>query len=209
MTGILHYNNGSGWYSETLAVESVNIYSALINSCPYGTNVSFYITLSDKYGNTVEYNNSDLNYHFQIQDDIDLTNGTTVNGTVSIYISGSDEGSGLNYVNLSIGGDNISFTTFPVRYDWNSKTNSNGNIVINALMADKAGNTAEYKLTLEVDNVNEQNTTQNQNTTKTNSNPFETINSFVDQNGIAVGAGLMVALYTVFRVLKWRIGKRK
>ncbi len=227
INGKLYYRVGSNWNSVLSTKETGNSYRFTIPSFNYNTSVIFYIVLTNEYGNNATFNNNGTNYRYVVQDIIKpsifflglsspLTNGTVVNSTVSFFINGTDTGSGVNYLNLTVGNISTKITNFPLRYTFNTSEFPNGNISLIARLFDKAGNEADYVLNLTIHNpIPKTNPSQSSNTTNLTNTTLATtdlqqqLNTFISENGIAIGVVLSTVVYTMFRVVKWRIGKRR
>ncbi len=100
----------------------------------YGTIISYYITLSDIYGNSAIFDNAGLNYTVRIGDDKPPTiglknpvNNSILQNTIMFSTICQDEGSGVKFVEFYLNStliENVSQS--PYSFEWNSRQLSNG-----------------------------------------------------------------------------------
>lgn len=83
---------------------------------------------------------------------VDMLEGTTVSGLVSIAVSASDD-VGVSRVELLVDGKSVGVdTSAPFQFSWDTTTHANGSATLQARATDAAGNSASASVTATVDN---------------------------------------------------------
>ncbi len=162
LTGVskvwVNYKAGEGWMTVPASYNG-SAYSVGIPQFPYGTEVVYYFQANDTFGNISTFNSS--SYSYSVGDDIpptvelQLANGSVVEGTIEIAIRASDEGSNISSVQLLIDGTEIgSLDTSPFTFSLDTRSLSNGLHLLQARAVDNAGQeglTANFSLIVDND----------------------------------------------------------
>ncbi|MFW9849372.1 MAG: Ig-like domain-containing protein [Candidatus Thorarchaeota archaeon] len=152
-TVTLHYSVDSGpWIRVNMLEKSGNIYNASIPGQEYLSQVEYYVSANDTFGNMVD-SAADLSliYGFDVVDTIDPTveitnpaHDDTVGGSVTITVAASDSGSDISYVEILIEEVLVAnLTAAPYSITWDTTTLANGTYSITAIAYDAAGNSAQ------------------------------------------------------------------
>jgi len=153
------YNSGSGWIHQ-IPVDMVSYYEMIIPLLPWNTTVEYYIIVTDYANRTLLYNNGGLNYSFRIGDDIapsiemtGINNGATVSRILSLNVSSSDEGGGVDFVELQV--DSIAISqdyTSPYQFTLNTWILTNETHNVTTVSYDHNGNFASETAIVVVQN---------------------------------------------------------
>ncbi|MHA1909069.1 MAG: Ig-like domain-containing protein, partial [Candidatus Thorarchaeota archaeon] len=188
--------NGDGFHSSTMSNEGGSVYSFWTN-LDYGDLYEYYLVAYDstpyEYSDSVGSDSSPMS--FVVGDFIDPILGvsgpspsTSVRGLVNFTLSASDAGSGISVVQLLVDGTAVSSTSGDT-ISWNTLDYENGNYTLTFDAIDNAGNIAAFTIEYRVHNP------------LGFDGVFESMSDFMSSYGFFVGAGTMVAVLGVGKIL--------
>jgi len=155
---ILHYWNGSSWSDIAMTAENTQ-YKATLPALPYKTTVNYTIVAFDYAGNVATM---DI-YSYTIADNYapiaridEPSGGSYLSGEVNVTVVGND--TNMNQIELSINGTTVlrSNSSATLMFKWNSTNFKDGTYVLRLTASDKAGNIAEQKIDVTIDNTSPQ-----------------------------------------------------
>jgi hypothetical protein len=188
--------NGDGFHSSAMTSESGGMYS-ISNNLTYGDLYEFYIVAYDTtpYSYNASIGSAENPISYVVGDPVAPTLGVNgpspaelVRGLVNFTLSAVDDGSGINVVQLLVDGTAVSSTSGDT-ITWNTLDYENGNYTLTFNAIDNAGNIASYSIEYQVHNP------------VGFDNVFESMSDFMSSYGFFVGAGTMVAVLGVGKIL--------
>ncbi len=189
--------NGGSWASAEMA-QIGYLFSYTIPGQPYGTVVDYYIVAYDVFGTAEWMGNSTDPMSYTVTDYTPPTLGVSgppstspVRDEVTFHITASDEGSGIDRVELRIDGTLVGTASDGV-ITWNTLDYENGNYTLQFVAYDNAGNAAEFTLEYQVRNPQ----------------GFEvipdTMSQLLSQYGFILGAVTVVVIFAVIKIIMRR-----
>lgn len=123
-------------------------FDAYIPTQPYGTQVDFFVVVTDGCGRFTIDDNGGLDYSYTVGDDVDPTltitnpvNNTDQSGLLAITADVDDPGSGIEYVRFNPDGSGaVTDNTAPYSQNWNLDDESLGSHFVVVTVRDNAGN---------------------------------------------------------------------
>ncbi|TFG11281.1 hypothetical protein EU537_12780 [Candidatus Thorarchaeota archaeon] len=204
---LLHYRIDSGsWYSLEM-LPSGSVFSGVISSQDYDSNVEFYVEANDTFGKTTTGLNESVYFQYTVVDTlapilqfVNPSDSATVSGTVEINASAIDDGSGLSVLVVFLDGEQLfNSTSSPKTFDWDTTTVENGEYTLELMAYDIAGNSDSIEITVTVQNEATTTTTTGT-TTDTTPPPLDMVPILI---AVAVIAAIAV-LVLYFVVLRPR-----
>lgn len=204
---VLYYKIGEAEWTSSLMIKDLSVYSAIIPSSTWNTEVLYYIVASDIHGHNNQTGSEDSPLSYIIIDNIvpELSvNGPPVNYILSgdmflFTVNGTDAGSGIAIVEIEFNGTLWSSSTVPQYWYLNTTTLPNGNYTIVFRITDNAGNIAEESLTYQFNNPE-----------GFFAKSIKTIDSVLNSYwGMLVGAGGVMTLAGTGFFISWRIKVKK
>jgi len=203
-TVTLHYSLDTGpWTTLEMNLKSGNTFNTSIPGQDYLTEVQYYVSANDTFGNVVDsLVDLSLNYTYVVTDTIDPTisidspdHEDTVGGIVAIVIDVNDVGSGINRVEIFIEGELVAnLTSGPYSYNWDTTSLANGTYSITAKTYDEAENSAQVSHNVLVQNA------ETSTTTTTPTTPLEgDLTILLIAAGIVGAVAVIVVLYIVMK----------
>jgi hypothetical protein len=201
----LNYKIGSGIWNEQVMTSSGSMYNGSIPAAPYSTLVSYYVVAFDENDQFSSAGSELSPLIYNVGDDILPTltvdgppTAEILKGEVVFQIEGVDYESGIASVQVLIDGEqDFSQTSLPQEFIWETTDYDNGERVIVFQVTDVAGNSKEISLVYTIDNpdgfIEESRAT---------------VDLMVESYGVFIGAGGVVIIYLVAKLMLWRRGKK-
>jgi hypothetical protein len=201
----LYYKVEDGSWNEQVMTSSGSLYNSFIPGNPYGTLVSYYVVAFDENEQSSSMGSELLPYSYEVGDNVLPT--LTVDGPsttnalkdeVVYQIEGTDIGSGIDSVQVFIDGEEVlSETSLPQEFIWATTDHDNGERIIVFRVTDNADNRKEITLTYAIDNPE-----------GFMENSAVTIGSWVESFGVLIGAGGVIVIYLVTKLILARRAKK-
>ncbi|MFW9994317.1 MAG: Ig-like domain-containing protein [Candidatus Odinarchaeota archaeon] len=196
----LWYKLDDGSWQVALMISSGPLYSASIPAAEWGTNVTYYVTAYDIF----EQQATSSTFNYVISDDIipvinvyGPPDGAVVMGIIDFTVSGYDDGSGVDDIEIFVDGSSTwSSSTVPASFSWDTTAINNGNYSLAFRITDRAGNYYELEMSFQVSNP------------KGLDAIGADLTTFLQNNGVIVGAAGILILYGLIKILKWRRGRK-
>ncbi len=158
----LIYRVNTGTFNYVImAHQTGNTYRASIPGQPYNTLIEYYFQANDTWG-MVSALQDGLTYFSYTVDDLTNPNlsitapsaGAEISGTVNIEVTATDDASGMDRVEFSVGGTPVhTDSSTPYSYAWDSTTVTDGDYTISISAFDNAGNEEVATISVTVNNA--------------------------------------------------------
>ena len=193
----LYYRTDGSWTAVTMTAEGM-LYSAMIPKQPYGTTIYYYVVAYDIYDTSSSVGNRTYPLEYTVTDNIAPTLGVSgppqgepLSGVVTFQISATDDGSGIQRVDLRINGNIVTSTTGD-QITLDTTTYSNGNYNLTFVAYDNAGNIVQYSMEYEIHNPVGAEVI------------LSTLGSIVSQYGFVLGVAATIVVFVIINLLTKR-----
>ncbi|MFW9916262.1 MAG: Ig-like domain-containing protein [Candidatus Thorarchaeota archaeon] len=199
----LYYQTGSAGWQNVLMNTSGALYYSTIPGAPWNTVVSYYIVVIDSSSQQSSAGIQASPLSYTVGDTVlpvlsvaGPPTSTPLLGTVDFSISGYDEGSDINQLEVLVGGEVVwSATSLPATFSWDTTTVDNGVHTLTFRLSDNAGNSIDTEVEYEVDNPE-----------GLDAIGYE-FDLFLQNNGFVAGVGAIIGLYALLKLFLWRRGR--
>ncbi len=160
-TAFLIYRVSSGVFNYLImSHQTGNTYLATIPGEVYNTLVEYFFQANDTWGMESTLQDGLTYFSYTVADltdpNLEITapaSGAEISGTVNIEVTATDDASGMDRVEFSIGGILVNTdSSTPYSYSWDSTTVADGDYTINISAFDTAGNEAVASISITVNN---------------------------------------------------------
>ncbi len=197
----LYYRaNGGSWSAALMSNASEEVWSTTVNSpsiSQWATAVEYYVVAyyETPVAHTKNLGTAGEPFNYAVGDLTPPTIGVLgpsplepIRDTVQFVVHAADEGSGLHSIQFLVDGELVSTLTSNV-VSWNTADATNGNHTLNFNALDNAGNTATFTIVYEVQNPEGIGVI------------LDSLTTFMASYGFFVGAGTVVVLFGIGKVL--------
>jgi hypothetical protein len=199
----LYYQIASASWQNVLMNTSGALYYSEIPGAPWNTVVSYYIVVIDSTGQQTNAGTQPSPLSYTVGDAVlpvlsvaGPPTSTSLLGTADFSISGYDEGSDINQLEVLVDGEVVwSATLLPQTFSWDTTAVDNGDHTLTFRLSDNAGNSIDTEMEYEVNNPEGLDALGHE------------FDLFMQNNGFVAGVGTIIGLYALLKVFLWRRGR--